>query len=112
MPVDLLSTLFGHDAETRDLSPAPLCHAAPLRHSMVTIRIGGPAFVMDRLDLLAALMLIERHPISHSQWVPTMFARLLKLPPEHRARIDLSSMRMAVHAAAPCPADIKRRFGR
>jgi long-chain acyl-CoA synthetase len=110
MLVDLLSTLFGYDADTRYLSPAPLYHAAPLRHSMVTIRMGGTAFVMDRFDPMAALTLIERHRITHSQWVPTMFVRLLKLPPEHRARFDLSSMRMAVHAAAPCPADIKRRM--
>lgn len=110
MLIDLLSSLFGYDAGTRYLSPAPLYHAAPLRHSMVTIRMGGTAFIMERFDPLAALSLIERHRITHSQWVPTMFVRLLKLPPEDRARFDLSSMRMAVHAAAPCPVEIKRRM--
>jgi fatty-acyl-CoA synthase len=110
MLVDLLSSLFGYDAQTRYLSPAPLYHAAPLRHSMVTIRMGGTAFIMDRFDPLQALELIQRHRITHSQWVPTMFVRLLKLPPEERARFDLSSMKMAVHAAAPCPVDIKRQM--
>ena len=110
MLVDLLSSLFGYDARTRYLSPAPLYHAAPLRHSMVTIRMGGTAFIMDRFDPLQALDLIQRHRITHSQWVPTMFVRLLKLPPEERARFDLSSMKMAVHAAAPCPMDIKRQM--
>lgn len=110
MLIDLLSSLFGYDAGTRYLSPAPLYHAAPLRHSMVTIRMGGTAFIMERFDPLGALELIERYRITHSQWVPTMFVRLLKLPPEDRARFDLSSMQMAVHAAAPCPVDIKRRM--
>jgi len=110
MLVDLLSSLFGYDAQTRYLSPAPLYHAAPLRHSMVTIRMGGTAYIMDRFDPLQSLDLIQRHRITHSQWVPTMFVRLLKLPPEDRARFDLSSMKMAVHAAAPCPMDIKRRM--
>lgn len=110
MLIDLLSSLFGYGAGTRYLSPAPLYHAAPLRHSMVTIRMGGTAYVMERFDPLEALRLIEKHRITHSQWVPTMFVRLLKLPPEDRARFDLSSMEMAVHAAAPCPADIKRRM--
>lgn len=69
MLVDLLSTLFGYDADTRCLSPAPLCHAAPLRHSMVTIRMGGTAFVMDHFDPLAALSLIERHRITTPEWL-------------------------------------------
>jgi fatty-acyl-CoA synthase len=110
MLLDLLSSLFGYDAQTRYLSPAPLYHAAPLRHSMVTIRMGGTAFIMERFDAREALALIERYRITHSQWVPTMFVRLLKLPAEERARFDLSSMRMAVHAAAPCPIDIKRQM--
>lgn len=110
MLVDLLSSLFSYDADTRYLSPAPLYHAAPLRHCMVTIRMGGTAFVMERFNPLEALSLIETHRITHSQWVPTMFVRLLKLAPEDRDRFDLSSMKMAVHAAAPCPTDVKRRM--
>lgn len=110
MLIDLLTTLFGYDGNTRYLCPAPLYHAAPLRHTMVTIRMGGGAFIMDRFDPHEALRLIEAERITHSQWVPTMFVRLLRLPPEVRARHDVSSMRMAVHAAAPCPPHIKRQM--
>lgn len=110
MLIDLLSGLFGYDRDTRYLSPAPLYHAAPLRHSMVTIRMGGTAYIMDRFDAAETLRLIEQHRITHSQWVPTMFVRLLKLPEQVRAGFDLSSMEMAVHAAAPCPPDIKHKM--
>jgi long-chain acyl-CoA synthetase len=110
MLIDLLTSLFGYDADTRYLSPAPLYHAAPLRHSMVTIKAGGAAFIMDRFDGAEALRIIEAERITHSQWVPTMFVRLLKMPPEALQSFDLSSMRMAVHAAAPCPVDVKRRM--
>ena len=108
MLVDLLTELFGYGPDTRYLCPAPLYHAAPLRHTMVTIRMGGTAVIMDRFDAETALRLIEQHQITHSQWVPTMFVRLLKLPAAVRAQYDLSSMQMAVHAAAPCPIEIKR----
>lgn len=110
MLLDLLTSLFGYDSDTRYLSPAPLYHAAPLRHSMVTIRMGGTAYVMQRFDAACALDLIEHYRITHSQWVPTMFIRLLKLPEAERQRHDLSSMKMAVHAAAPCPVDVKLRM--
>jgi len=77
---------------------------------MVTIRMGGTAYVMQKFDAAGALHMIERYRISHSQWVPTMFIRLLKLPAAERARYDLSCMRMAVHAAAPCPVEVKLRM--
>lgn len=107
MLIDLLASLFGYAKGTRYLSPAPLYHAAPLRHSMVTIKSGGTVYVMDRFDATQALQLIERYKITHSQWVPTMFVRFLKLKHEVRQQYDLSSMQMAVHAAAPCPIDVK-----
>jgi fatty-acyl-CoA synthase len=110
MLIDLLSGLFGYGAGTRYLCPAPLYHAAPLRHTMVTIRTGGSAVIMPKFDAEAALALIEAERITHSQWVPTMFVRLLKLPEETRRRYSLASMTMAVHAAAPCPVDVKRRM--
>ena len=110
MLVDLLSGLFGYGPDTRYLSPAPLYHAAPLRHSMVTIKSGGTAVVMDRFDAEGALRLIEKYRITHSQWVPTMFVRLLKLPEALRRQFDLSSMQMAVHAAAPCPIEVKQQM--
>lgn len=108
MLVDLLNGLFGYGRETRYLCPAPLYHAAPLRHVMVTIKNGGTAVIMERFEAETALRLIENYKITHSQWVPTMFVRLLRLPEAVRARYDLSSMQMAVHAAAPCPVEVKR----
>ena len=110
MLVQLLSPLFGYDANSHYLSTAPLYHAAPLRHSMTVIKMGGTVTVMERFDALLALQAIERFRITHSQWVPTMFVRLLKLDPETRAKFDLSSMKMAVHAAAPCPVDVKEKM--
>lgn len=110
MLVELLTDLFGYGPDTRYLCPAPLYHAAPLRHTMVTLKMGGMAVIMDRFDAEHSLRLIEAHRITHSQWVPTMFVRLLKLPEATRARYALSSMQMAVHAAAPCPIDVKRQI--
>ena len=110
MLVSLLSSLFGYSAETRYLCPAPLYHAAPLRHTMVTLKMGGAAYIMSRFDAEDSLRIIEQEKITHSQWVPTMFVRLLKLPDEVRTKYDVSSMEMIVHAAAPCPPEVKRRM--
>ena len=90
------------------LSPAPLYHAAPHTYVRRTITEGGTAVVMGRFDPERALAYIERYRVTHSQWVPTMFVRLLALPEEARKRHDLSSHRMAFHAAAPCPIPVKR----
>lgn len=98
------------DEHTRYLSTAPLYHSAPLRYNMMVTRLGGTATIMEKFDPEAALGLIEQYRITHSQWVPTMFVRLLRLPEETRARYDLSSLRFAIHAAAPCPVDIKQRM--
>jgi len=110
MLIELLATLYSYSSDTRYLSPAPLYHAAPLRHSMVAIKMGGTAYIMERFDANDALRLIESCRITHSQWVPTMFVRLLKLARADRQKYDLSSMRMAVHAAAPCPIDVKHQM--
>ena len=99
--------LMGMDEHTVYLSPAPLYHAAPLRYTMRVLELGGQAVIMERFDAETALALIERHRVTHSQWVPTMFGRLLKLPEEVRRRHDLSSHRLAIHAAAPCPVPVK-----
>jgi len=90
------------------LSPAPLYHGAPMRCSMAMLRVGATVIVMERFDAEEALALIERHRVTVSQWVPTMFVRMLKLPEEVLRRYDLSSHRLAVHAAAPCPIPVKK----
>jgi fatty-acyl-CoA synthase len=105
--VPLFESLYGFGADTVYLSPAPLYHSAPLRFNMVVHRLGGTTVVMDRFDAAWALELIERHRITHTQMVPTMFVRLLRLPEAERARHDLSALRAIVHAAAPCPPDVK-----
>ncbi|WP_280402382.1 acyl-CoA synthetase [Nocardia carnea] len=100
--------LYGFDTETVYLSPAPLYHAAPLRFGGVVHALGGTLVVMERFDAEQALAAIERYRVTHSQWVPTMFVRMLKLDESVRSRYDVSSLRVAVHAAAPCPVEVKR----
>ena len=92
------------------LSPAPMYHAAPLAFSVLAQRFGGTVVVMEHFDPAEALTLIERHRVTHSQWVPTMFVRLLRLPEEQRAAADLSSHEVAIHAAAPCPVPVKHQM--
>jgi fatty-acyl-CoA synthase len=92
------------------LSPAPLYHAAPLAYTIATQRFGGTVVMMRHFDAVEALRLIERHRVTHSQWVPTMFVRMLKLAPGQRAGFDLSSHVCAIHAAAPCPVEVKRQM--
>ena len=106
----LMTVLYGASADSMYLSPAPLYHAAPMRFSMGIHRLGGTTVIMEKFDPLEALRLIERYRITHSQWVPTMFIRMLKLPEEERRRFDVSSLRVAIHAAAPCPVPIKEQM--
>jgi acyl-CoA synthetase (AMP-forming)/AMP-acid ligase II len=110
-PVTVLGQLlFGYQDSMVYLSPAPLYHAAPLRFTMSVQQVGGTAIIMEHFDPEQYLDLIERHRVTHTQLVPTMFIRLLKLPDEVRARYDLSSLTMAVHAAAPCPVAVKQQM--
>ncbi|WP_067802049.1 acyl-CoA synthetase [Nocardia beijingensis] len=104
----IFGPLYGFDTETVYLSPAPLYHAAPLRFGGVVHALGGTLVIMKKFDAEQALAAIERYRVTHSQWVPTMFVRMLKLDEAVRARYDVSSLRVAVHAAAPCPVDVKR----
>jgi long-chain acyl-CoA synthetase len=104
------AVLYGFGPDTRYLSPAPLYHAAPLRFTMSVLRFGGTVVVMEKFDAEHALALIQQHRVTHSQWVPSMFVRFLKLPDATRARYDLSSLKVAIHAAAPCPVAVKERM--
>jgi long-chain acyl-CoA synthetase len=92
------------------LSPAPLYHAAPLVACMAVHRLGGTVVVMERFDAAGALALIERHRVSHAQFVPTMFVRMLKLDQDVRGAVDVSSLESVVHAAAPCPVPVKEEM--
>ncbi|MET0901668.1 MAG: acyl-CoA synthetase, partial [Acidimicrobiales bacterium] len=106
----LAAVLFGADDSTVYLSPAPLYHAAPLRFCRAVHRLGGTVVVMEHFDPEQYLALVQEHRVSFSQVVPTMFIRMLKLPEEVRARYDLSSLQAVVHAAAPCPAEVKAQI--
>jgi long-chain acyl-CoA synthetase len=106
----LARRLYGLGPDSVYLSPAPLYHAAPLRFNMTVMRCGGTSVLMEHFDAEEALALIERHRVTHSQWVPTMFVRMLKLPPDTRSRYDLRSLRVAIHAAAPCPVPVKEEM--
>lgn len=106
----LLQSLYGMGPDTVYLCPAPLSHAAPLRFSMNVQRLGGTVVLMERFDPAEALRLIEKHSVTHTQMVPAMFVKLLKLPDDVRARHDLSSLRYVIHAAAPCPVEVKERM--
>jgi fatty-acyl-CoA synthase len=109
LPV-LLGALFGMSEETVYLSPAPLYHSAPLGFSATVQSLGGTVVVMEKFDACESLRCLEAYRVTHSQWVPTMFSRILKLPDEDRAGHDLSSHRVAIHAAAPCPPRVKREM--
>ncbi|MBI5504060.1 MAG: AMP-binding protein [Deltaproteobacteria bacterium] len=108
--VAFVGGLYGVDPQSVYLSPAPLYHAAPLRFNMTVHRLGGTTVIMEHFDALRSLELIEKYRVSHSQWVPTMFVRMLKLPPAERNVFDVSSLRVAIHAAAPCPVPVKEQM--
>jgi long-chain acyl-CoA synthetase len=96
--------------EMRYLSPAPLYHAAPLRYCLTFLSAGQTCVIMEKFDPEQYLHLVEKYRITHTQLVPTMFVRMLKLPAEVRTRYDLSSLSCAIHAAAPCPVPVKEQM--
>ena len=102
--------MYGASGESVYLSPAPLYHSAPLGFTMSMLRLGASVIVMEHFDAERALALIEAHRVTHAQWVPTMFVRMLKLPEAVRARYDVSSLRFSIHAAAPCPVHVKEQM--
>ncbi|MCZ8320898.1 MAG: acyl-CoA synthetase [Novosphingobium sp.] len=106
--VGLTMMAFGIKPDSVYLSPAPLYHAAPLRWSMTIQKLGGTVVVMEKFDPEAALAAIEKYKITDSQFVPTHFVRMLKLPEEVRRKYDTSTLKCAIHAAAPCPVPVKR----
>ena len=105
-----LNKLWRYRADMVYLSPAPMYHSAPQAAVSLTIRNGGTVIIMEHFDPEQYLALVEKYKVSHSQLVPTMFSRMLKLSDDIRTRYDLSSLEIAVHAAAPCPAQVKEQM--
>lgn len=101
---------YNMSADTVYFSPAPLYHAAPLRFGMITQSLGGTVITSERFDAEESLRIIDRHRVTHSQWVPTHFVRMLRLPQEVRDCYDVSGLQYAVHAAAPCPTEVKSQM--
>ncbi len=103
-------TLYGFDDSSVFLIPAPLYHAAPLRFSMTALRLGTTVVVLPKFSPHAALDAMVANNVTHSQWVPTMFGRLLALPDDVRAAFSCPSHRLAMHSGGPCAIDVKRRM--
>ncbi len=113
-PGDILAALagqfFGVSQDTVYLSPGPIYHAAPLRWCGAIQVLGGTVVMMKRFDAEQALQAIQDRRVTHAQFVPTMFVRMLQLPQATRDRYDVSSLRVAIHAAAPCPVEVKQKM--
>ena len=105
-----LTHRYGMDRSSVYLSPAPLYHAAGVNYTMAVNRVGAASIIMRKFDAESVLRLIETHRVTHAQFVPTMFVRMLKLPAAVRDNYDVTSLRCVVHAAAPCPVDVKHRM--
>jgi long-chain acyl-CoA synthetase len=106
----LLHGAFGFGPDSVYLCPAPLYHAAPIGWSMGAQRNGSTVVLMERFDPVECLRAIERFGITHAQFVPTHFVRMLKLPAAVRQSFDVSSLQVVIHAAAPCPVDVKMQM--
>lgn len=117
IPIDDPNPLFAivqglalADEKSIYLSPAPLYHAAPLRFCLAFTMFGATLVIMEKFDPEKYLQAIEKYKISHTQLVPTMFVRMLKLPEQERFKYNLSTLKAAIHAAAPCPIPIKEQM--
>jgi fatty-acyl-CoA synthase len=108
--LSVLLGALGFDSTGTYLSPAPLYHTAPNMWSMGALAMGGTVVVMEKFDPEQCLDAIQRYRVTHAQFVPAMFVRMLKLPDAVRDSYDLSSLKRVVHAAAPCPVDIKKQM--
>jgi len=106
----LFGPMYGFGPDTVYYAPAPTYHAAPLRFGGIVHAFGGTVVMSKRFDAEKSLAAIQEYRVTHSQWVPTMFVRMLKLDPQVRSSYDVSSLQCAVHAAAPCPVDVKQQM--
>jgi long-chain acyl-CoA synthetase len=106
----LAAQFFGVNRDTVYLSPGPIYHAAPLRWCGAIQALGGTVVMMKRFDAQQTLQAIQDRHVTHAQFVPTMFVRMLQLPQKIRDSYDISSLRVAIHAAAPCPVEVKQKM--
>ena len=106
----VMNLVYGFGPDSVYLCPGPLYHAAPLGFSMGTQRNGGTVVLMDRFDPAGCLRAIEAHQVTHVQFVPTHFVRMLRLPEPERRGFDLGTLRRVIHAAAPCPVEVKQQM--
>jgi acyl-CoA synthetase (AMP-forming)/AMP-acid ligase II len=102
-----LTHRYGATGDSVYLSPAPLYHAAGVNYTMAVNRVGAATVMIPKFDAEETLRLIEQHRVTHAQFVPTMFVRMLKLSAGVRAKYDVSSLQCVLHAAAPCAVDVK-----
>jgi fatty-acyl-CoA synthase len=115
-PIDECNTSEGSPAMYAHLQPlvsfnaGPLYHGAPLSGMTLTQRMGGVFVTLCKFSAEATLKAIADWKVNNAQFVPTMFVRMLALPDDERLKYDLSSLRLVIHAAAPCPVEIKRRM--
>ena len=105
-----LTRKYGMSSANVYLSPAPLYHAAGVNYTMAVNRVGAASIIMRKFDAEDVLRLIATYRVTHAQFVPTMFVRMLKLPESVRQKYDVSSLRCVIHAAAPCPVDVKHQM--
>lgn len=103
----MMDGAYAYSQDMVYLSPAPMYHAAPLAFSTPVHRVGGTLVIMEKFDAVGSLAAIENYAVTHAQFVPTMFVRMLKLDDQDRLRHDTSTLNVAIHAAAPCPVDVK-----
>src|SRR5512146_3387666 len=106
----LASVFFGANEDSVYLSPGPIYHAAPLRWSGSMQVLGATVVMPKRFDAEQTLQAIQDHRVTHAQFVPTMFVRMLQLPQATRDKYDVSSLKVAIHAAAPCPVEVKQKM--
>jgi fatty-acyl-CoA synthase len=105
-----MTAAFQYNQQTVYLSPAPLYHASPLANNMMVVAAGGTSIIMEKFDAEQCLALIDQYKVTHGQWVPIMFVRMLKLDSAVKDKYRMDSLRMAIHSAAPCPVDIKQQM--
>jgi long-chain acyl-CoA synthetase len=108
--LSVLLTAIGIDGDSTYISPAPLYHTAPCLWTMSAHAMGVTVVVLEKFDPELCLDAMQRYDVTHGQFVPAMFVRMLKLPESVRYSYDLSSLKRVVHAAAPCPVDIKKQM--